>query len=195
VNLQAEPPPAASPAEDWQRELDGLDLYTLLNELRGLVESDLELWDLHRQAVRAVFSDLPAVYVALVVLSFCERWLELAEPGEPTRLFVEALACLLRPLAEDEPEPGLDGRQLVHEAAEFARPQLYPGLYPSLPTLPPHAAPHRRARARESRPRQARRVRSGTSRDGPSPGSEADPDPDLEPGLAGLDGVPPEAAA
>jgi hypothetical protein len=177
---------ADSPPEAVERD-DVFDLSCVLAELRNLVEFDWEFVDLQRKAVRAACSGLPGGYVALVVLDFCDYWLEFAESTNPARPLVEKLARQLRPLADDEPAE--NPRQVVHGAAEFvrrARPYRYE--IPRLRVVPDDR-PRRRQGRRESRPSRRRlHVRSGSR--GDPPDEPDDPaDVGLEPGPAGPVGV------
>jgi hypothetical protein len=187
-----------TPREAWKYDTmtreDGCDLVHSLRELRRLVPPDSDLADLQRQAWRAYFTDLPLTYLGAVVLSFCERWLELADADEPARFTVAAIARGLRGLDN----PGQPGRQRVHNAAQFVRVSsrrarvLRPRWAPDVVGLTA-----RRERRRESRPRRHRlRNRSGSRGDPPD---ESDP-PDLDalPGTAGPVGLAaprPEGAA
>jgi hypothetical protein len=201
------PPTAPLTAESAVALLEDFDVErfaklkfaSALDFLRRLVPCDSELAELHRQAARAYYTGLPAVFASGIVLAFCERYLQLteSEPEGKYRELVEAVARQLRPLVADDETDGA----LVHTAARMLAPVPrsaweLPSWRPEVPTRLSWAyIPVARRRGRQSRQsrRQRRvRVRSGSRGDPPSPGDD-DPEPAGR-ALARLDVVPAKAA-
>jgi hypothetical protein len=210
ASIRASTEVAAEPAsaelevlEDFDVErFDKLEFAGALDFLRRLIPCDSELAELHRQAERAYFTQLPAVFALGIVLAFCERYLQLTEdePEGKYRELVEAIAQKLQPLSDDmDVSEGL----LVRTAAEMLAP--LPRTARARPSWPPEVVHRlfwaykpialRRRRGRESRQSRGQRrlrVRSGSRGDPPSPG---DSEPPLAPSPAAAGRLGVEAAS
>jgi hypothetical protein len=162
---------------DARASLDSFEHASALSSLRQAVPHDSALAELHGKALRAYLTGLPAGYVGCVVIDFCERWLQVAPAVHEARPLVERLRLELRALLLDG---GVDGREVIHAAADVAR-RASRRLLGSRPvprellTDRPQRRPDRHARQSRTR-RQRLRVRSGSRGDPPDDPAEDPPD-------------------